>query len=245
MESNADIILYESTDKKMSLSVRVEEETVWLTANQMADLFGRDSKTIRKHINNVFAEGELDYTSNTQKMRVGGVDQSVAFYTLDVIISVGYRVKSQRRTQFRIWANQVLKDYLLKGYTINKRLENIESTLENQTKTLEKHENQIEISVKTSLPSLEEIFYDGQIFDAYVFVSNLIKSDKHTIVLIDNYIDESVLLLLVKRKVNVDAFIYLFYSQTNNRQFNLDIQKYNSQYPPINVCIFKQATTDF
>ena len=122
MKLNDKIVIYQTADGHMSIEVKLENETVWLSANQMATLFDRDEKTIRKHINNVFSEGELEKENNTHFLRVDGVKQSVAFYSLDVIISIGYRVKSQRGTQFRIWANSVLKEYLVKGYAVNKAL---------------------------------------------------------------------------------------------------------------------------
>lgn len=119
MQEKNEIVIFETEDSQISLSVPVENEMVWLSANQMAALFERDERTIRKHINNVFAEGEVDKNNNTQKMRVDGVKQLVPFYTLDVIISVGYRVKSKRGVEFRRWANSVLKQYILKGYAVN------------------------------------------------------------------------------------------------------------------------------
>lgn len=122
MELNDKIVIYQTSDGNTSIEVKLENDTVWLSANQMASLFGRDEKTIRKHINNVFSEGELIKESNTHFLRIANSDKPVAFYTLDVIISVGYRVKSQRGTQFRIWANRILKDYLVKGYAINNNL---------------------------------------------------------------------------------------------------------------------------
>lgn len=122
MELNDKIVIYRTADGQTSIDVKLEDETVWLSANQMANLFDRDEKTIRKHINNVFSEGELEKENNTHFLRVDGVKQPVAFFSLDVIISVGYRVKSQRGIQFRIWANKVLKEYLLKGYAVNKVL---------------------------------------------------------------------------------------------------------------------------
>lgn len=122
MDLNDKIVIYQTADGQMSIDVKLENDTVWLSANQMAILFDRDEKTIRKHINNVFSEGELEKENNTHFLRVDGVKQPVAFYSLDVIISVGYRVKSQRGTQFRIWANKVLKEYLIKGYAVNKTL---------------------------------------------------------------------------------------------------------------------------
>lgn len=122
MDLNDKIVIYQTADGQTSIDVKLENDTVWLSANQMAILFARDEKTIRKHINNVFSEGELEKENNTHFLRVDGVKQPVAFYSLDVIISVGYRVKSQRGTQFRIWANKVLKEYLIKGYAVNKAL---------------------------------------------------------------------------------------------------------------------------
>ena len=137
MSKENEIVLFETKDRSIKLPVALENEMVWLTANQMAQLFDRDEKTIRKHINNVFSEGEIDKDNNTQKMRVDGVKQRVPFYTLDVIISVGYRVKSQRGVEFRQWANSVLKQYIVKGYAINeKRLKALEKTVSIQTKML-------------------------------------------------------------------------------------------------------------
>ena len=152
----------------------------------------------------------------------------VIHYNLDVIISVGYRVKSKRGTKFRQWANQVLKDYLLKGYVVNQRV----TVLEHQVADLTEKVN---FFVRSSLPPIEGIFYDGQIFDAYVQIASLIKQAKHSIVLVDNYIDETTLTLLSKRDVNVSATIYTSQQAQNMRQLQLDIQRYNQQYPPIAV----------
>ena len=136
-EKNNEIILFETHDQEVKLSVSLENETVWLSSNQMALLFDRDEKTVRKHVNNVFKENELDKENNTQKMRVDGVKQKVPFYSLDVIISVGYRVKSRRGTEFRQWANKVLKQYILNGYAINeKRLLALNKTVEIQSKII-------------------------------------------------------------------------------------------------------------
>ena len=173
-----EIILYQP-DNSIELEVRIEAETVWLTQAQMAELFQKDRTVVTRHINNVFAEGELDQESNVHFLHIPFSDRPVKLYSLDVIISVGYRVKSQRGTQFRRWANQVLKEYLLKGYAFNQQLLHLEERIDNR---LIKHERQIdELSekvdffVRTSLPPVEGVFYDGQIFDAHVFASNLIK----------------------------------------------------------------------
>lgn len=230
-----EIILYQP-DNSIELEVRIEAETVWLTQAQMAELFQKDRTVVTRHINNVFAEGELDQESNVHFLHIPFSDRPVKLYSLDVIISVGYRVKSQRGTQFRRWANQVLKEYLLKGYAFNQQLLHLEERIDNR---LIKHERQIdELSekvdffVRTSLPPVEGVFYDGQIFDAYVFASNLIKSAKSSIVLIDNYVDESVLTTLSKRENNVSAKIV---TRGISNQFQLDLNRHNSQYPQIDV----------
>lgn len=190
-----EIIIYQPDDKSTQLEVRIEEETVWLTQTQMAELFQTTRNNITLHISNIFKELELEQVSVSKESLLtaqDGKNYKTKFYNLDVIISVGYRVKSQRGTQFRIWANRVLKDYLLKGYVLNQRVDRIE------TKLLE-HDQKFDLLIKTNLTPKEGIFYDGQIFDAYQFVSDIVKSAKESIILIDNYIDESVLTLLSKR----------------------------------------------
>ena len=230
-----EIILYQP-DNSIELEVRIEAETVWLTQAQMAELFQKDRTVVTRHINNVFAEGELDEESNVHFLHIPFSDRPVKIYSLDVIISVGYRVKSQRGTQFRRWANQVLKEYLLKGYVFNQQLLHLEERIDNR---LTRHERQIdELSekvdffVRTSLPPMEGVFFEGQIFDAHVFASNLIKSAKSSIVLIDNYVDESVLTTLSKRENNVSAKIV---TKSISDQFQLDLNRHNSQYPQIDV----------
>jgi hypothetical protein len=200
MEKQGEIILYQP-DEAVRLEVRLEDETVWLTQAQIAELFQRDRTVITKHINNVFKEKELEEKSNVHFLHIANSDKPVKFFSLDVIISVGYRVKSVRGTQFRQWANKILKDYLLKGYSINKRLSELE-------RTVAQHTEKIDFFVRTSLPPVEGIFFDGQIFDAYKFATDLIKSAKCSLVLIDNYVDESVLLMLSKRNSGVSATIY-------------------------------------
>ena len=173
-----EIVIYQP-DETIRLEVRTDGETVWLSANQMAILFDRDEKTVRKHINNVFSEGEVLKEINTHFLRVDGVKQPVAFYTLDVIISVGYRVKSKRGTDFRRWATGILKEYLLHGYAVNNRFEQLEHRMYEA-------EEKINFFVRTSLPPVEGIFYDGQIFDAHRFASDLVRKAKRSVVLIDN-----------------------------------------------------------
>ena len=226
-----EIVMYQP-DETIRLEVRMEGETVWLSANQMSLLFDRDEKTIRKHINNVFSDNEVPKAINTHFLRVDGVKQPVAFYTLDVIISVGYRVKSKKGTAFRQWANKVLKEYLLRGYSINQNLKDVHTQLGTHDKRISVLEEKVDFFVRSSLPPIEGIFYDGQIFDAYVQIANLIKQAKHTIVLVDNYIDETTLTMLSKRDANVSATIY---TRQLSQQQQLDVQRHNQQYPPIAV----------
>ncbi|NDP19634.1 MAG: virulence RhuM family protein [Paludibacter sp.] len=240
MNSNGEIILYQSEDSTQ-LEVRIEDETVWLTLNQISALFDRDKSVISRHIKNVFDEQELDYLSTVAKNATvqmeGGKEvlRQIEFYNLDVIISVGYRVKSKRGTQFRIWANSILKEYLMKGYVLHSRMDRVE-------KKILEHDQKFDLLIKTSLPPHEGIFFDGQIFDAWKFATDLVKSAKQSIVLIDNYVDESVLLLLSKRTKGVKTTIF---SSTNSKQFHLDLEKYNAQYEPIEVILFTKSHDRF
>lgn len=235
-----EIIIYQP-NSTLSLDVRVENDTVWLNRNQIALLFDRDVKTIGKHINNALKE-ELDGMStiaNFATVQIEGsrrVTRNIDYYNLDVILSVGYRVKSKRGIQFRQWANKVLKEYLLKGYSINQRLLYMESRIDHR---LSEHDHQIkelsgkiDIFLKTSLPPREGVLFDGQIFDAYIFVCDLIRRAHKRIVLIDNYIDETVLTLLGKRVKGVTATIY---TMRIDDKLRLDIKRYNGQYEPVKV----------
>jgi hypothetical protein len=229
-----EIVLYQPEDTSIQIEVRIEEDTVWLTQSQLVELFNSTKQNISLHINNIFKEGELERDSTVKEyltVQTEGsrkVRRTITCYNLDVIISVGYRVKSKRGTSFRIWANKVLKDYLLKGYAIHQRLDRIESKLI-------EHDQKFEVLVNTGLPQSEGIFFEGQIYDAWQFVSDLIKSARESILLIDNYLDESVLTLLSKRKKNVQAKIF---TKTMSDQFKLDLKKFNDQYPVIEVKIF-------
>lgn len=244
MKNQGEIILYQPDDE-VRLEVRLENETVWLSIEEMAQLFGRDISVIGKHIRNVFKEGELLKESVWAKFAYTASDgktYQVDYYNLDVIISVGYRVKSHRGTQFRQWANKVLKDYLLRGYSVNQRLEQIDTRIQKHEKQIDYLTDKVEFFVRTSLPPVEGIFYDGQIFDAYKFATDLIRSAQKSLLLIDNYVDESVLLMLSKRNVGVKADIY---TQTFSRQLQLDLQKHNSQYPPIDIHTYKKCHDRF
>lgn len=225
-----EIILYQPNNS-IELEVRFEAETVWLTQAQIALLFGVDRTVIVRHIGNVYKTHELDAISTCAKIaqvQMEGkrtVMREVNYYNLDMILSVGYRVNSINATKFRQWANKVLKDYLLHGYAVNQRIERLENRVS-------RTEEKIELFVRTSLPPMEGVFYEGQIFDAHVFASNLIKTAKNSIVLIDNYIDESVLVTLSKRENNVSAKIV---TRNISDQFKLDLNRHNSQYPQIDV----------
>ena len=231
-----EIILYQPNET-IRLEVRLEEESVWLTRHQLALLFNRDIKTIGKHINNALRE-ELDGIPVVAKFATTATDgkrYNTEHYNLDMILSVGYRVKSSRGIEFRRWANQVLKDYLLKGYSINHRLQALE-------RTVAEHSQKIDFFVRTALPPIEGVFYNGQIFDAYKFATDLIKSAKHSLVLIDNYVDETTLLMLSKRNEGVSATIY---TAKISQQLQLDIEKHNDQYPPIQLRTYKESHDRF
>lgn len=239
-----EIILYQP-DSTLSLDVRVENETVWLNRNQIALLFDRDVKTIGKHINNALQEelAESPTVANfaiVQKEGGRTVTRNIEYYNLDMIISVGYRVKSKRGIQFRQWANKILKDYLLRGYSINQRLLNMGNRIDQR---LHEHDCQIkeltgkvDFFLRTSLPPREGVLFDGQIFDAHKLVNQLIRAAKKRIILIDNYVDDTVLTQLDNRQENVEASIY---TRRITAAFQLDIDRHNRQYPPI---IVKVAT---
>ena len=231
------IIMYRPDDT-ISLNVRLENETVWLSIDMMSELFQRDKSTISRHIKNIFAEGELmpiSVVANFATTASDGKIYRVDFYNLDVVISVGYRVKSIRGTQFRQWANKVLKEYLLSGYSINSRVLELE-------KQVAAHSEKIEFMLKANLPPKEKLFFDGQLFDAHMLMSQLVESAEKRIVLIDNYVDESVLTLLLKRKKHVTATIYTMQMSSS---FKLDLQKHNAQYPPVAVNIYTKAHDRF
>jgi hypothetical protein len=236
--NKGEIIIYQPDDQSMRIEVRIEEETVWLTQMQMAELFQTTRNNVTLHISNIFKERELEQIAVCKDSLLtaqDGKNYKTKLYNLDVIISIGYRVKSKRGTQFRIWANRVLKDFLLKGYVINQRVDRIE-------KKLMEHDKKFDLLIKTNLLPHEGIFYDGQIFDAYQFASDLIKSAAQSIVLIDNYVDESVLTLLSKRKSTVTATIY---TASVSKQLKLDLKRFNAQYPIVDVKTFTKSHDRF
>lgn len=235
-----EIILYQP-DETIKLEVRMEDETVWLTQAQIVELFQSSKANISEHIKNIYEQEELEESSTVRDFRTvrqegkRQVVRNLTYYNLDAIISIGFRVNSKRGIQFRQWANKVLKEYLLKGYSINRRLSELE-------KTVALHSEKIDFFVRTSLPPVEGIFYDGQIFDAYKFATDLIRTAKKSLVLIDNYVDESVLLMLSKRNPGVSATVY---TQRITPQLQLDLDKHNDQYPPINIRTYRNSHDRF
>ncbi|MBQ7533485.1 MAG: virulence RhuM family protein [Bacteroidales bacterium] len=240
-QSEKSVIIYRSEDGTIQLEVQLHEETVWLTQAQMAILFETTRNNITIHIGNLFREGELDKISVCKDSLLTASDgkpYKTKIYNLDVIISVGYRVKSKRGTDFRKWANKVIKDFILKGYAVNNRLD----ILEVKVYKLEEKTNAIDSEIHSQLPPHEGVFYNGQIFDAYNFIADLIRKAKKEIILIDNYVDDSVLKILNKREDNVSATIYTAHISGN---LKLDLEKHNSQYQPINIEHFNKSHDRF
>jgi len=229
--AKGEIVMYQP-DETIRLEVRMGDETVWLTQLQMAELFDKDRTVIGRHIRNIYQEEELEESTTCAKFAHMGSegDQTYEYtaYNLDVIISVGYRVKSKRGTKFRQWANKILKEYLLKGHVVNQRL----LTLETQVAELQ---SKVDFFVRSSLPPVEGIFYNGQIFEAYAQIISLIKQARKSIVLIDNYINVDTLTMLSNRADGVSATIY---TRQLSQQQQLDVERYNQQFPPvtINIC---------
>ena len=224
---SGEIIVYQP-DETIKLSVRLDNETVWLTQQQMAELFETTRNNVTLHIDNIFKEHELESNSVSKESLLTAADgkkYQTKLYNLDVIISVGYRVKSLRGTQFRQWANRVLKEYLLKGYSVNQRLDRLEQRMN-------KAENKIDFFVRTSLPPVEGVFFQGQIFDAYAKFQSFITQAQKEIILIDNYVDVSVLERLSVRNNGVSITIYTSQKAKLTAQ---DIQNFNAQYPPLTV----------
>ena len=235
-----EIIIYQADEGTIRLEVKIEDDSVWLNRQQISTLFERDIKTIGKHVANVLNE-ELKGIPVVAKFATTATDgktYQVEFYNLDVIISVGYRVKSSRGIQFRIWANNVLKDYLLKGHALSNRFNRIEKDV-NYLKT---KVEEFDFQIKTNLPPKEGIFFDGQVFDAYIFVTDLIRKANDSIILIDNYIDESVLLMLSKRQSGVEVIVY---TSKLTAETNLDLKKYSLQYPDITIKQFNKSHDRF
>ena len=242
-----EIIIYRPNEAAEHIEVRLENETVWLNRQQISTLFGRDVKTIGKHISNALNE-ELEgipTVANFAIVHFEGkrkVKRNIEFYNLDVVLSVGYRVKSKQGIHFRIWANRVLTNHLLEGFTINNRINQLELKLNKGIGKLTQRVDEIEIFISTNELPAQCIFFEGQLFDAYVFANDLIKSANKSIILIDNYVDESTLLMLSKRNPKCNATIY---TQKLTAQLQLDLAKHNEQYPRIDIKTLKTSHDRF
>lgn len=248
MEQQGEIVLYQP-ETTFKLEVRLENETVWLTQAQIAELFGTGRQAITKHLKNIFNSNELEENSVCSILELTAADgknYKTKVYNLDAILSVGYRVNSKNATLFRRWANSVLKDYMLKGYSLNHRFERLEDKIDTRFQRydseIQRLSNQVDFFVRHSLPPIEGIFFAGQIFDAYKFVCDLVKSARKSIVLFDNYIDESVLTLFGKRGKSVSVVIY---TDKIIPQLELDIKRFNAQYSPVKVKLYTKAHDRF
>ena len=238
-----EIVVYQP-DETLRLDVRLENETVWLTQGQMADLFQRDRSVITRHIGNVFSEGELTEGGNVQFLHIPLSDKPIKLYSLNVVISVGYRVKSIRGTQFRIWATNVLRDYLLRGYAVNERLVQIEDRMDRRLaehgQRLDALEGKVDFFVRTQMPPLQGVFYDGQLWDARAFVDRLVKSARKSLLLVDNWATVETLDMLASKRAGVSVLVVT--SEHRDRKGNprpkilpADVAKFNAQYPSLSL----------
>ena len=243
------IVVYQPNET-VRLDVRLENETVWLTQLKIAELFGVQKAAISKHVKNIFASGELVRDATVSKLETvqteGGrtVARTQEFFNLDVIIAVGYRVNSRRATQFRIWATKVLKEYLLRGFSVNARLNQLEDTMH---RNLAKHddristlEQKVDFFVQTQTPPLQGVFYDGQLWDARALVLKLIQSAKRSLVLIDNWATAETLDLFAKKRkyVKVTIFTSEHYDKKHvpHRKISpADVKAFNAQYPKLAI----------
>ena len=239
-----ELMLYRSDTLNESIEVKIEDDSVWLSQQQMSSLFKQTKQNISLHINNCFKENELDKNATVKDyltvQNEGGrkVNRRIEFYNLDVIISVGYRVKSVQGTHFRMWANRILKDYLLKGYSLNNRMNRLEDNVESIAKKV----NEIDLQIQSaSLPN-QGVFFDGQVFDAYMLASRIIRSAEKQIILIDNYIDESTLTHLSKKKLSVNVVLL---SKSLTKKISLDLAKANQQYGEIKWIRFDRSHDRF
>lgn len=243
IKNNSEIVLYQP-ENSISIEVLMENDTVWLTLDNLSELYQRNKSTISRHLRNIYDEGELDRDSTVANFATvqteGGrtVQRLMDYYNLDVIISVGYRVKSQVGVDFRRWANVIIKNHIIRSNAINVRVEKVEEDVF----YLKQKTAELDTIVKGQLPPHEGIFYDGQIFDAYTFISDLVRNATKEIILIDNYVDDSVLKMLNKRADGVLATIYTAHISEN---LKLDLAKHNSQYQPINIKRFGKSHDRF
>ena len=239
-----EIILYQTDNLTAKVEVRVEDETIWLTQAQIVTLFDSSKANISEHIKHIFQTGELEKIATVRNFRTvrkegnRTVTRELTHYNLDVIISIGYRVNSIQGTQFRIWANQILKDYLLKGYSLNNRMNRIEDNVSSLIKKVEG----IDLQIQANLPPNQGVFFNGQVFDAYTLMADIVRTAKSSIILIDNYIDDTVLTHLCKKDSNVNVTLL---TKTISKQLQLDVKKANTQYPKVEVKTFAKAHDRF
>lgn len=238
------VAIYRTDDNTLQLDVQVANETVWLTQDQIAILFGTQRPAITKHLNNIYNSGELDFESTCSILERMGNDgkqrYQTKYYNLDAILSVGYRVNSKNATLFRRWATKIIKDYMLRGYAVNQRLLNIENQLASQQKQLDKHQEQIDFFVRTELPPVEQIFYNGQFFAARALLEKIIKTAKTRVIVIDAYVDAATFEMLDVRAKGVKAEIYSGKNLDNMQK----LHNTSSGLEPIDVHIWKEASHD-
>ena len=239
-----EIVIYQNEHLASQVEAVIDDETLWLTQAQIVLLFESSKANISEHIKHIFQSKELEEKSTVRKIRIvriegnRNVTRNLTHYNLDMIISIGYRVNSIRGTQFRIWANKILKDYLLKGYSINRRMNRIEDNFD----TLSEKVNSIDLQINSKLLPTQGVFFDGQIFDAYKLVSDIVRSAKKSIVLIDNFVDDTVLNLISKKDKKVNCTIF---TKTISKQLKLDAEKFNKQYPTLQIKLFSKAHDRF
>ncbi|WP_418180652.1 RhuM family protein [Aliarcobacter lanthieri] len=242
MEELSNLVVY--NDGELELKVSVNSETIWLTQAQICFIFEKDQSVISRHINNIFNDKEVDEKSNMQKMHITNSDKPVNFYSLDIVLAVGYRTNSSKAIKFRQWATSILKNYIQNGYVINAEKITTERFigLENDVNSLKSQMSEIKSKIKDNkLETNQGIFYDGQIFDSYSFINDLLKLANKEVILIDNYIDDTVFTLFSKYQ-NINFTIY-----TNNisKQLTLDFEKYSKQYKNITLKTFKNSHDRF
>ena len=228
------VVTYNNGEIELKVSIDNNKETIWLTQKQIVALFEKNQSVISRHINNIFKDGEVDDKSNMQKMHIANSDKPVNFYSLDIILAIGYRTNSKKAIEFRKWATKVLKEYIVNGYAINSEKITIDRFLhlENDMNNLKQKVNNINNLIDSNKLEIKQgIFYNGQIYDAYAFTNDLLKSAKKDIVLVDNYIDDTVLTLFSK----YEKLHFTIVSKSINKQSKLDISKYNQQYNNLTI----------
>lgn len=246
-----ELVIYQ-TNNDVNIEVILNDDTVWLSQSQIVQLFQSSKANISEHIKSIYHHNELDKDStvrNFRTVRTEGnreVYRNIAYYNLDVIISVGFRVNTKIGIHFRQWANKILKNNLLKGYSINQRIDYIEDKFDKKIYDhdiqLKEINEQINYFVQKSIPPVQGVFYSGEIFEAYKFMTDLIKTANESIIVIDNYIDESVLTMLDKRKNGVVATIY---TEKISNQLKLDLDRHNKQYSVIEIQTVKDIHDRF